>query len=41
MIFLKTDEEIETVGDEIGQPYFAQLNADLKAADEIVEWLLN
>ncbi|MBR6847595.1 MAG: hypothetical protein IKM74_05645 [Bacteroidales bacterium] len=30
---LLTDEEIKTVSDEIGQPYFAQLNADLKAAD--------
>ena len=30
---LLTDEEIKMVGDEIGQPYFAQLNTDLKAAD--------
>ena len=30
---LLSEEEIKTVCDEIGQPYFNQLNADLKAAD--------
>ena len=30
---LLADEEIKTVYDEIGQPYFAQLDADLAAAD--------
>ena len=30
---LLNEEEIRTVCDEIGQPYFNQLNADLKAAD--------
>ena len=30
---LLADEEIKTVYDEIGQPYFAQLDADLDAAD--------
>ena len=30
---LLTEEEIKTVCDEIGRPYFAQLNAELNAAD--------